>query len=151
MCIYNSAFFFEDESLRLSFVIYKRPTFFIANNIIPDLSKCSEQVATYVISVVTNKRLESNGLVTLHFRDKFVCITYLLKRLNIKGIVIRIFQIKNNSKCEITKNKKYICAFWDYINGNWNSSGCTYTALADGTHKCVCDHLTNFAVLLVRF
>ncbi|CAL1531612.1 unnamed protein product [Lymnaea stagnalis] len=44
------------------------------------------------------------------------------------------------------------CAFWDFEAesgaGGWSSQGCVYNQTIDGTDVCVCDHLTNFAVLM---
>ena len=47
------------------------------------------------------------------------------------------------------------CVFWDIENddesGDWSTEGCRLTAhVSDsGTVECQCDHLTNFAILVV--
>ena len=45
------------------------------------------------------------------------------------------------------------CVFWDFnLNekkGGWSSEGCIYDGRINGREVCLCDHLTNFAVLLV--
>ena len=44
-----------------------------------------------------------------------------------------------------------VCAFWDFARQDWNSDGCTIAETNDpeGIVKCQCNHLTNFAVLVV--
>ncbi|CAL1539175.1 unnamed protein product, partial [Lymnaea stagnalis] len=43
------------------------------------------------------------------------------------------------------------CASWDFEAesgaGGWSSQGCVYKKSIDGRDVCVCDHLTNFALL----
>ena len=45
------------------------------------------------------------------------------------------------------------CVFWDFDRnekkGGWSSEGCIYDGRINGREVCLCDHLTNFAVLLV--
>lgn len=41
-----------------------------------------------------------------------------------------------------------VCAWWDYTEGNWNTSGCSLSLAANNTIHCTCSHLTNFAVLV---
>ena len=45
------------------------------------------------------------------------------------------------------------CVFWDVSKavgqGGWSGEGCQYHKTLEGRDVCVCDHLTNFAVLLV--
>ena len=46
------------------------------------------------------------------------------------------------------------CVFWDFnLNnvGDWSSEGCRYQGTKGGIVTCHCDHLTNFAILMVRF
>jgi len=53
-----------------------------------------------------------------------------------------------------------VCAYWDYMSnedaGGWRTDGCTRTVIDDDsmddeglTVVCKCNHLTNFAVLIV--
>ena len=46
------------------------------------------------------------------------------------------------------------CGFWDYYanedGGGWSTEGCTLSFENDRV-VCKCDHLTNFAVLIVSF
>ena len=42
------------------------------------------------------------------------------------------------------------CSFWDFGLGNWSQDGCKFErVLKDGRVVCNCDHLTNFAMLMV--
>ncbi|XP_046542698.1 adhesion G-protein coupled receptor G6-like [Haliotis rubra] len=44
------------------------------------------------------------------------------------------------------------CAFWDFLDnhgmGGWSTEGCYYNGTMFGLDICMCNHLTNFAVLL---
>ena len=44
-----------------------------------------------------------------------------------------------------------VCVFWDFSRNDWNSEGCTITEAVgpNGIVTCQCNHLTNFAVLVV--
>lgn len=40
------------------------------------------------------------------------------------------------------------CVFWDYTTSTWSEEGC-HVELNNHTHTvCLCDHLTNFAILM---
>ena len=46
------------------------------------------------------------------------------------------------------------CVFWD-VNasnglGDWSDDGCQLNTTSNGRVVCLCDHLTSFAVLVVR-
>lgn len=46
-----------------------------------------------------------------------------------------------------------LCSFWDFnsnvsLMGSWSTDGCNVKYTDDKTTVCVCDHLTNFAVLM---
>ncbi|XP_045165784.2 uncharacterized protein LOC123529498 isoform X2 [Mercenaria mercenaria] len=44
------------------------------------------------------------------------------------------------------------CVWWDFdmnnFKGGWSSKGCVYDGKVNGRDVCLCDHLTNFAVLI---
>ena len=46
------------------------------------------------------------------------------------------------------------CGYWDWKEntglGGWSLDGCVHVTVDNGRDVCHCDHLTNFAVLLVR-
>ena len=41
------------------------------------------------------------------------------------------------------------CVSWDFNTQDWTPSGCTTIVGEDGIVTCSCNHLTNFAVLVV--
>lgn len=45
------------------------------------------------------------------------------------------------------------CVFYNFtlnnMAGGWSSAGCTYDGQVNGRDVCLCDHMTNFAVLVV--
>ncbi len=44
------------------------------------------------------------------------------------------------------------CAFWDFAMRRWRDEGCTTSGSSrfSGRVTCACDHMTHFAVILVR-
>ena len=51
-------------------------------------------------------------------------------------------------------NKNAECVFWDFRlkngQGDWSGEDCYYKGTINGLVNCHCNHLTNFAILLVR-
>ena len=49
--------------------------------------------------------------------------------------------------------RQVVCVYWDYEaaggRGAWSPKGCRYLQQQNGRDVCVCDHLTNFAILMV--
>ena len=43
-----------------------------------------------------------------------------------------------------------VCVSWDFDLQGWSRRGCKTTVGENGTVMCACNHLTNFAVLVVR-
>ncbi|KAM5165043.1 uncharacterized protein ACMZJ9_007455 [Mantella aurantiaca] len=48
-----------------------------------------------------------------------------------------------NRTCDQTS----VCVFWDFVSNAWSSQGCV-TQVTNGSTKCMCGHLTSFAVLM---
>ena len=47
------------------------------------------------------------------------------------------------------KNNTF-CGFWNFAKESWSDEGCTFQGVKDdGRIVCHCDHLTNFAMLMV--
>ncbi|GJQ68273.1 hypothetical protein Trydic_g10784 [Trypoxylus dichotomus] len=40
------------------------------------------------------------------------------------------------------------CVFWDYTTSSWSDEGCQVETTNDSHTVCLCDHLTNFAILM---
>ena len=57
-------------------------------------------------------------------------------------------QVPDDQRAELTT-----CVYWDFkVNqgsGGWRSDGCRRDRAENGRDVCVCDHLTNFAILVV--
>ena len=51
------------------------------------------------------------------------------------------------------KDKSAECVFWDFKQnkgqGNWSGEDCHYKGIINGLVNCHCNHLTNFAILMV--
>ena len=41
------------------------------------------------------------------------------------------------------------CVSWDFDLQNWTTQGCMTSSGSDGVVLCHCNHLTNFAVIMV--
>ena len=110
----------DKSNTRLSFIVYKRNSFFTIN---PNTSQVYN-VSSHVISV----SIYVNG--TSH--------KYLSEPVK---LVFKPF----------TKNSSYKCVFWDFsMNhnyGGWSGEGCWYFNTVEGRVICLCNHLTNFAIL----
>ncbi len=66
----------------------------------------------------------------------------------VKNILINLY-LKVLPSSKLTDNGTYLCAFYDTINLQWNTSGCTtpiYNALYK-RYECNCNHLTSFALI----
>jgi hypothetical protein len=64
-------------------------------------------------------------------------------------ILLKFIFLKIPDKCKsIDFERKYKCVFWDFDTQNWNTTGCIYTKVEDDMHRCVCNHMTHFAVLV---
>ncbi len=138
----NSAAFIKNRVLTnhssepvsvFSFAVYEKSTMFDVNSsqLQNEDHDCSSvydnQIVTSVISVNTNAKIVSD-----------------------KNFVLTLFRTNPTvNKCGVSEaSKKYTCVFWDYTGSVWNSSGCHYSNYK-GLHSCECNHLTNFAVLMV--
>ena len=44
-----------------------------------------------------------------------------------------------------------MCVSWDFMLRDWIPNGCTTIVGQDGVVTCSCNHLTNFAVLVVGY
>ena len=54
---------------------------------------------------------------------------------------------------QVIREGSEVCVSWDFSAagnlGNWTTEGCFRDSSSDGVVTCQCDHLTNFAVLIV--
>ncbi|XP_060560004.1 adhesion G-protein coupled receptor D1-like [Ruditapes philippinarum] len=57
---------------------------------------------------------------------------------------------------DMTNFSNPLCSYWEFPNGNtgqgfWSSDGCIVKSTNTNYTICLCDHLTNFAVLMSPF
>ncbi|XP_060082233.1 uncharacterized protein LOC132561550 [Ylistrum balloti] len=69
---------------------------------------------------------------------------------HIKGLTHKVKTVFKPLQSPANDERK--CAFWDFdLNnkvGGWSTAGCVYNGQVNGRDVCLCDHLTNFAVLI---
>ena len=59
-------------------------------------------------------------------------------------VVLRFSTLKSADKGST------LCGFWDFSQASWSRAGCAFQGvLNDGRIVCHCNHLTNFAMLMV--
>ncbi|XP_038054485.1 adhesion G-protein coupled receptor G6-like [Patiria miniata] len=70
---------------------------------------------------------------------------------NLRMPVTNVFSLLNASGGDETVDSAE-CVFWDFIlsngNGDWSTEGCRKESLPNGIIRCLCDHLTSFAVIV---
>ncbi|XP_025107288.1 adhesion G-protein coupled receptor G6-like [Pomacea canaliculata] len=114
----------ETVGMRLSMTIFRKPGLFLSSEQVETSVPRSPHVNSPVISAAVDGR----------------------KIKNLEQKVKLVFKPEKMSDRGATR-----CVFWDFGRsggGGWSSSGCTFNGTVRGRHICLCDHLTNFAVLL---
>ncbi|XP_046369537.2 uncharacterized protein LOC124144255 [Haliotis rufescens] len=112
----------ESNTTRLSMLIYRKTGLFT-----PGVNSTLGLVNSAIISAT----LGGKKIVGLH---------------NMIRMAFRPF-VDTSNHLKTTK-----CAFWDFLEnqgmGGWSTDGCYYNGTMFGLDICMCNHLTNFAVLL---
>ncbi|KAH9512603.1 Adhesion G-protein coupled receptor G4 [Bulinus truncatus] len=112
-----------DTPLRLTMFLYRKTSAFLPSNM-------AETPSGEVNSAIISASLAGRKIRDLQERVR---------------LVFKPFKVANNRE-EETK-----CVFWDtetYANPTWSPDGCTYNGTLNGRDVCLCDHLTNFAILM---
>ncbi|XP_071959935.1 uncharacterized protein [Antedon mediterranea] len=114
----------EDE-IRVYFTVYQNSSLFISNSLGNASGEgFTRQVGSQIISA-TIEAVKIDGLLT-----------------PIKAAFLPRFETANNTEC----------VFWDFSLdngiGDWSSEGCELDGTTDDRVVCLCDHLTNFAILV---
>ncbi|XP_070192111.1 uncharacterized protein [Littorina saxatilis] len=113
---------------RLSMTIYRRAGLFLS-------------------SLQTDGSELINGVPVPELNSAIISATFASHSVsNLKDRVKLIFRPVKIAGEATTK-----CMYWDFSmpkGGGWSSKGCTYNGTMQGRDICLCDHLTNFAVLL---
>ena len=109
------------EKQRIIFVAYKSTKFFRAS--LKDTKKMSSRLNSFVIA----------GSI---------------KGLPVKNLTNPIkICFKSNASGDTNTT---LCSYWDFNINNWSQEGCTFEGvLPNGKILCECNHLTNFAMLMV--
>ncbi|CAB4012859.1 fibropellin-1 isoform X4 [Paramuricea clavata] len=107
---------------RIIFVLYKETSFFKVS--LEDTKKTSSRLNSFVIAG------------------------------SIKGLSVR--NLSNPVKIALVQSvargdtNSTLCSYWNFTLGNWLQEGCLFRrVLSDGRILCNCNHLTNFAMLMV--
>ena len=59
-------------------------------------------------------------------------------------------QINQETSIRYTAVGSEMCVSWDFDTQRWTANGCSTSVGQDGIVTCHCNHLTNFAVLVVK-
>ncbi|XP_060580288.1 adhesion G protein-coupled receptor E4-like [Ruditapes philippinarum] len=120
----KSIFEAEDNTgFRVSTIAYKKMGSFV---------KASNKYLTSTVVSVTVQTIQGNETKHATIRKKDA-ITFDMKT-----------HVQMNKK-----EQKRMCTFWDFSRRKWSSSGCSVVSKNTTHTKCTCDHLTNFAILVM--
>ncbi|XP_059165026.1 uncharacterized protein LOC131947752 [Physella acuta] len=115
------------SSLRLSMNVYKDTTLFTSIQDNNNRTLNSKVIAAQIL-------LDSQQISDL-------------SPYNVTTVFLPSQQLPPKARTNLTT-----CVYWSFTEnsgaGGWSSDGCMYQQTIEGRDICVCDHLTNFAVLL---
>ena len=134
----------------------------IFNDSIPKTSSASLSIPITIFNDLnnTNSSRQQTFIFALYKETKFFLANTPIRSLNsfvisagIKGLSITNltepvrFTLQSISRGDTNTTQ---CSFWDFGLGNWSQNGCKFErVLKDGRVVCNCDHLTNYAILMV--
>ncbi|XP_055958759.1 adhesion G-protein coupled receptor G6 isoform X2 [Patella vulgata] len=94
---------------------------------------------------------DNNGTVN----SKVISATLTIDRkpvVNLNGSFVTTVFFPQNVLQDKYREKYSHCVFWDFslnnARGGWSNDGCRYVNTTEERDVCVCDHLTNFALLM---
>ncbi|XP_071959942.1 uncharacterized protein [Antedon mediterranea] len=113
------------DEIRMYFTVYQNSSLFFSNNVVnASREGFTRQVGSQIISA-SIEAVKVDDLVT-----------------PINAAFLPRLETSNNTEC----------VFWDFSLddgvGDWSSEGCVLNRTTDGRVVCLCDHLTNFAILV---
>ena len=146
-----------EQHVTMAFTVYNSPVLFPVRNASQGMNSSTTVVGSQVVSATVNgikngARLTAGSQVTFS---------------------LRLTNLPNLREEEFISNRR--CVFWDFAgagkpvhivvaavsvhiaavggNGNWSSYGCSLVSFNSSTNvvKCECNHLTNFACLVVSY
>ena len=144
----------ESSAVSIAFTVYNSTALFPVRNTSQDMTVSSTVVGSQVVSVQVSGIADGTTLTNP--------VTFQLRLTN----------LPTTGKNETITSR---CVFWDFKassksllssallalkitdiillddNGDWNTDGCNLTSFNQTTNvaSCECDHLTNFALLVV--
>ncbi|CAG5124066.1 unnamed protein product, partial [Candidula unifasciata] len=113
---------YSDSPLRLTMFIYRKTGLFVG-------SRAADKDQGVVNSAVISASLGGRRISSLEDKVR---------------LVFKPFREPVND------DQSSQCVFWDTESGGsaqWSSAGCVYNGTVNGRTVCLCDHLTNFAIL----
>ena len=137
------------------------------NDSVPTASSASISIPRTIFNelIITNNSRQQTAIFVLYKETKFFQVSLvdtrkISSRLNsfviagsIKGLTIANLSepvkiaLKSIARGDTNTT---LCSYWDFSLGNWSHEGCRFEGvLGDGRVLCNCDHLTNFAMLMV--
>ncbi|XP_038147573.1 adhesion G-protein coupled receptor D2 [Cyprinodon tularosa] len=66
------------------------------------------------------------------------------------------YTLSSSQVVDYSQNNSAVCAFWNFSlmhihTSSWSSDGCSMIPVSSGVTSCLCNHTTNFAVLMNYF
>ncbi|XP_072048244.1 adhesion G-protein coupled receptor G6-like [Amphiura filiformis] len=132
--VFDTAKDTESEMIRVTFAFFSTPVLFKSVS----LAESNSNNQDYQRDI--NTRVLS-------------CTVGGIRIINLEEPIRTVFQRVSSDYFNTANNSA--CVYWDYEadsgRGNWSTEGCrTIGEIQNGRQECECDHLTNFAVLMVR-
>ncbi|KAJ0049941.1 hypothetical protein NL108_005256, partial [Boleophthalmus pectinirostris] len=94
----------------------------------------------YLANSTTRERMLNSYIVSASINDS-----------NVRNLSERVVVTLSHQKATQPDDQVH-CVFWDFQNnggrGGWNEKGCETQTTSHYQTRCLCDHLTHFAVLL---
>ena len=133
---------------QIEYTIFKNPVLFFSNDQSNETNCINTTFITSdVVSVVSNEQIYSEDLVIFYLKSHLP-VNILTDKIYTYFNTSYFFKIENH--CDTGNyTRKYKCGFWDLNELIWNTTGCNYTQISSDVHKCTCNHMTHFGVLVV--
>ena len=142
------------DDINLAFTLYTQSTLFPIRDSIPDTVVGSSVISASVDGIADGTTLSDNVTVNLRIVVEVSSIEYCDMIMIIFYRMPQIFDVFIGILLQQVDNYYYSINFLNFIDGrgNWSIDGCTTTVDPDTNDivTCSCNHLTNFACLVVR-
>ena len=144
----------KGRDVRMAFTVYNSSTLFPVRNSSLNMSISDTVVGSQVVSVQVNGVADGTrlaGPVTFSLRLTKSPTLEPDQLVTDRRCVFWDFESEGELHEIIIMCIVIICSVLSAGSGDWNSTGCILTAFNESTNmvSCECDHLTNFACLVV--